>query len=222
MPERERPQKRPQRRGRHHPVPEHVGGAARAQQIAVIDAVRAERHRRHQRHHLRALVARAGALAEIHARIDERLDPQPPGERRRQHDSGVRDRPLIIENDRDAVQSDRPVNMHHEGDLLSQAATAAIGRFSPAQEVILRSRPDGTPAHRRWIEADMDARVKGTSGFRRDCRCSAVCGCRGHGFGDVVDGSWAGVSAAPAGLVAAYWWRGLGGRSGALIDGWSR
>jgi hypothetical protein len=33
--------------------------------------------------------------------------------------------------------------MHHEGDLLSQAATAAIGRFYPAQEVILRSRPDG-------------------------------------------------------------------------------
>jgi hypothetical protein len=35
----------------------------------------------------------------------------------------------MVENHRDAIQSDRPVNMHHEGDLLSQAATAAIGRF---------------------------------------------------------------------------------------------
>ena len=62
------------------------------------------------------------------------------------------DRPLIVKTDRHTIQSDRPVNMHHEGDLLSQAATAAIGRFSPAQEVILRSPPDGTRRARRWIE----------------------------------------------------------------------
>jgi hypothetical protein len=144
VPKRERSQKRPQRRRRHHLVPQHVRGAARAQHVAVVDAVRAERDRRHQRHHLRARVARSGALAEIHARVDKRLDPEPPGERRRQDDSSVGDRPLIIETDRDAIQSDRPVNMHHEGDLLSQAATAPIGRFSPAQEVILRLGPDGT------------------------------------------------------------------------------
>ena len=86
----------------------------------------------------------ADTLAQDHALLDERLDPQSLRERRRQDDPGVRDRPLIVKTDRDAVQSDRPVNMHHEGDLLSQAATAAIGRFSHAQEVILRSRPDGT------------------------------------------------------------------------------
>jgi hypothetical protein len=33
--------------------------------------------------------------------------------------------------------------LHHEGDLLTRAATAPIGRFLPAQEVILRSHPDG-------------------------------------------------------------------------------
>jgi hypothetical protein len=144
MPERERAQERPQRRGRHHAVPEHAAGATRTQDIAVVDAVRAERHRRHQGHHLRALVTRAGTVAEIDAPVDKRLDPQSRGERRHQHDPRVSDRPLIVERDPDAVQSDRPATMHHEGDLLSQAATAAIGRFSPAQEVILRSPPDGT------------------------------------------------------------------------------
>ena len=61
--------------------------------------------------------------------------------------------PLIVKGDRHSIQSARPVNMHHEGDLLSQAATAPIGRFSPAQEVILRSTPDGTNDSGRWIEA---------------------------------------------------------------------
>ena len=48
MPERERPQERPQRRRRRHRMPEHRPGLARAQHVAVIDAVRPERHRRHQ------------------------------------------------------------------------------------------------------------------------------------------------------------------------------
>jgi hypothetical protein len=108
---------------------EHIAGPARAQQIAVIDAVRAQCHRRDQRHHLRTRVPGSDTLAQHDALIDERLDPQPLRERRRQDDPGVRDRPLIVKADRDAVQSDRPVNMHHEGDLLSQAATAAIGRL---------------------------------------------------------------------------------------------
>ena len=88
--------------------------------------------------------AAPGTLAEVDALIDQRLDPQPLRERRRQHDPGVRDRPLVIERDRDAVQSDRPVNMHHEGDLLSQAATAAIGRFSLLRRSFFVHAPDGT------------------------------------------------------------------------------
>jgi hypothetical protein len=107
----------------------HIGGPARAQQVTVVDAVRAQRHRRDQRHHLRALVARADTLAEHNAPIDQRLDPQSLGERRGYDDPGVRDRPLIVKDDRDAIQSDRPVTMHHEGDLLLQAATAESVAF---------------------------------------------------------------------------------------------
>ena len=95
-------------------MPEHVGGPARAQQLAVIDAVRAQRHRRQQRHHLRALVARPDTVAKIDAFIDEFLDPEPPRERRDDEDPSVRDRALIVEHDRDAIQSDRLVNMHHK------------------------------------------------------------------------------------------------------------
>ena len=51
---------------------------------------------------------------------------------------------MAVQSNRDTVQSDRPVTMHHEGDLLLQAATAGIGRFFPAQQVTLRSVPDGT------------------------------------------------------------------------------
>ena len=48
---------------------------------------------------------------------------------------------------RTPVQSDRPVILHHEGDLLTQDATALIDRFLPAQEVILRSQ---TGRNRRY------------------------------------------------------------------------
>ena len=59
------------------------------------------------------------------SRPRERLDPQPPRERRDQHHPGVRDDPLIVELDPHAVQSDRLVILHHEGDLLTQAPAAA-------------------------------------------------------------------------------------------------
>ncbi len=41
----------------------------------------------------------------------------------------VGDRPLGIERDPDPVQSDRLVMLHHEGDLLTRAATARDSRF---------------------------------------------------------------------------------------------
>jgi hypothetical protein len=72
--------------------------------------------------------------------------PSRAGERRDQHDPGVRHRPPIVKDHLHAIQSERPVILHHEDDLLTQDATAPIGRFPPAQEVILRSRPDGSPA----------------------------------------------------------------------------
>jgi hypothetical protein len=51
-------------------VAEHLAGAPRAQQVAVIDAIRTQRDRRNERHHLRARVRRAGPVAEPDGLID--------------------------------------------------------------------------------------------------------------------------------------------------------
>jgi hypothetical protein len=53
------------------------------------------------------------------------------------NDPGIANRSLIVEADLDAIKSDRPVIVHHQGDVLTQAATGPIGRFLPAPEVIL-------------------------------------------------------------------------------------
>jgi hypothetical protein len=63
-------------------------------------------------------------------------------------------RPLVIELDRQAVQSDGLVILHPQADLLTQAATAGIGRFLPAQEVILVSAPDEPALPHGWIETE--------------------------------------------------------------------
>jgi hypothetical protein len=119
VPERECAQKRAQRRRRRDPAAQQPTRATRAQYVAVIDAVRAQRHRIDQRHDLAASIARAGPVgAQTHHPLRERLDPQSSGERRDEHDPGVRDRPLVIEADLHGVQSDRSVIVHHEGDLL--------------------------------------------------------------------------------------------------------
>lgn len=104
----------------------HHAGAPRAQHAAVIDAVRAQRHRGHDRHHLLARVRRPGPPAKIDGVIDQRLDPDPARERRRQHDPGVRDCPVVVETDRDTIQSDHTVNMHHE-------VTSCAGPRLPSQ-----------------------------------------------------------------------------------------
>ena len=149
MPERKRTQKRAQRRGRHRPMPEQRLGPPRPQHIAVIDAVRAQQHRVHQREHLAARARRPRPLPEADRGIDERLDPQPPRERDREHDPGIDDHALIIKRH---VGSVRQI-LHHKSDLLTQAAAARHSRFSPAQEVISSPKPDGSPPPKRWIEA---------------------------------------------------------------------
>jgi hypothetical protein len=57
-------------------MPEHRAGLARAQHVAVIDAVSPERHRGHQRHDLAARVRRPRPVAEI-----DRLDRPAPRSR---------------------------------------------------------------------------------------------------------------------------------------------
>ena len=120
MPERERAQKRPQRRGRRDPATEQPARAARAQHVAVIDAVGTERHREHQRHHLAARIAHPGPLgSQPHQPLRQLLDPKPRCQRRQQHQARVGNDALVVELDLHAVQSDRPVILHHTGDLLT-------------------------------------------------------------------------------------------------------
>jgi hypothetical protein len=117
MPERERAQKRAQRRRCHHPVTEYRRGLPGPQQIAVIDAVRTQRHRRDERHHLAARVRGAGPITETDRLINQRLDPEPISQHRRQHQTGVGDDALIVKHDARGVRQ----TLHHVGDLLVQA-----------------------------------------------------------------------------------------------------
>jgi len=149
VPEGKRAQKRTERRWRHRPVLEHRLGAPRAQHVAVVDRVGPEQHRVDQRQNLAPRPPGARPAAEPDRRVDERLNPEPPPERHREHDPGVDDNPLVIENDIRSVRQ----TVHHAGDLLTQAAAAQYSRFLPAQEVISLPHPDRTPPTQRWIKA---------------------------------------------------------------------
>jgi hypothetical protein len=116
MPEREGPQKRAECRRRHRPVPEDRFAVAGAQDIAVIDAVRAQQHRVHQRQHLAPRPRRARALTELHRRVDQRLQTQPPAKRDREHQARVDDDTLIIKRDIRSVRQ----TVHQAGDPLMQ------------------------------------------------------------------------------------------------------
>ena len=122
MPERERAQERAQRRGRRDPMTQHrrVWPERSTSQSSMQSAPSAIAE--HIVITLRPGFAAPGRITEIHALLHERLDPQPPRQQRRQHHARVGDHPLIVKDD------DRRV-VHHEGDLLSRAATAAICRF---------------------------------------------------------------------------------------------
>jgi hypothetical protein len=74
-------------------VADHLGRAAGAQQITVIDAVCAQRHRADQRQRLGALAAGTGPVAEIDALVDQVFDAKALGERRDQRDPGAGNRP---------------------------------------------------------------------------------------------------------------------------------
>ena len=87
--------------------------AARPQHIAVIDAISTQNHREHQRHDLAPCVRSPGTIApQPHQIPRHRLDPEAPSERRDEHHASVRNDALIIKNDLDPVQSDRPVIVH--------------------------------------------------------------------------------------------------------------
>ncbi|HEX5924411.1 MAG TPA: hypothetical protein VFY45_11310 [Baekduia sp.] len=117
MAERERAQERAERRGSRQPAAQQPSRAPRAQQLAVIDAVGAERHRIDKCDHFASRVAGAGPItAHTPEALDESLDAEPFGERRDQRDPRVADDAFVVEIDPHAVQSDRPVIVHHQGD----------------------------------------------------------------------------------------------------------
>jgi hypothetical protein len=130
-------------------VAEHRLGPAGAQDLAVIDAVGAEQHRVHQREHLAPRPRRPRTPAQAHGRVDERLQSQPSPKRHREHEPGVDDHALVIEDDLGSVRQ----IVHHAGDLLTQAAVAPHDSFKPAQEVISLRRSDRPRPAKRWIEA---------------------------------------------------------------------
>jgi hypothetical protein len=138
MPERERAQKRAQRRGRRDTVAEHRRGLARAQDVAVLDAVGPQRHGADHGHDLAPRIGGARTVAQTHGLIDELLHTEAPGQQRGQHHAGVGNRPLVIEH------HDRLL-VHHEGDLLSEGrGRLQLPQSSPAWEVTPPDHPDGT------------------------------------------------------------------------------
>jgi len=95
--------------------PPQPARAPRAPQLAVVDAVGAQRHRVDQCHHFASRVRGARAItAQTHEAVRQALDSQPLRKRRDERDPGLGDDPLIVKAHRDAVQSDRPVIVHHE------------------------------------------------------------------------------------------------------------
>ena len=116
-------------------------------------------HERPQRHCLlRRNLGRAGVP--LRHRAERRLDREegsrgPPQGRcsshRRQRDPRVRDHPLVIKRDLQIVQADRPVIVHHQGDLRPQGPGCLYSLEKPRSALrrsfLLAHRT--APAHRR-------------------------------------------------------------------------
>ena len=97
-------QERAQRGGRLDPEAEHESGATRAQRIGVVDVV-ATRERRHdQRQDLVVDVGAAGLRPQVDVLVDQLLQAQVMGERRRQDQARIRHQPVVIEGRVDPVE----------------------------------------------------------------------------------------------------------------------
>ena len=155
MPERERAQEGPQGGGRRQPAAQQPPCATGSEQLAVIDRVGTQQHREDQRHHLAPRVRRPRPLApQPHQPPSQTLDPQPLRKRGDQRNPRVRNNPLIVKDDLQAVQSDRLVIMHHLGDLLTQAPDCAHSRAKGLLRRSFKFHPRTERVHYiRWIQA---------------------------------------------------------------------
>ena len=84
--------------------PSTAAVAPGAQHVGVIDVRPAGEDRVHQRQHLAPRPGAADPTVQAHGVVDQRLQPEPIGERRRQHQPGVGDQIVVVEDDLDAVQ----------------------------------------------------------------------------------------------------------------------
>ena len=98
MPERERPQKRPRSRRRHHPKRQHRTRRPSTQTVGVVDAAAAHQHRRHQSQHLATRPRARLAPVKAHRVIDQRLQTQSRHHRARQQQPRIGHQRPIVEH----------------------------------------------------------------------------------------------------------------------------
>ena len=104
MTERERPQKRPQRRRGHHPMPQHRGRRSRSQHVGVIDVRSTHAQRVGERQHFAPRASTADTAVKADGRVDQRLQTQPLRQRRHQQQARVRDQIRVIKSRVDPVK----------------------------------------------------------------------------------------------------------------------
>jgi hypothetical protein len=122
VPEGERAQEHPDRRRRPHPA-EQVSHAPVAQQIEVVDAVRAGEHPAHQRGQLRP--RRAGSPGNREPLLGQPAQPGPFGQRQRGHQPAGGDQVRLVEHHR---QRRRGVGELHLGDAPSWQANRTLDK----------------------------------------------------------------------------------------------
>jgi hypothetical protein len=127
VPEGERAQERAERRRGHRLVAQNGLRLPGAQEVAVVDRVGARRHRVQKREHLATRPRGPRSLAQVDRLVDQPLDPQPVRQRRRQHQPGVGDEPLVVELRCERVGlGGGPRTVHHMSDLLMSGRGCSI------------------------------------------------------------------------------------------------
>jgi len=180
MPEGEAAQERPQRRGGHDAVAEHLGGGPGAQHVSVVDAVRPSDQRVDQGQHLPARTVMARPLAKVDQLINDRLDAEPLGQCGREQQAGVGDRVVVVERHN---KPSRAVGGWHRESALQLGTNGRLSNaILPAQRAFLiigscptvRAAVDPglklqhAPAR---LNATEPARtIRGTAARRRSCR----------------------------------------------------
>ena len=103
----ERAQEGPERRGRHHPVLEHLGARSGAQHVGVVDVAGPGHHGMDERQDLASRPEPADAPRQVDGGVTELLEPEPLGQGGDEHQPGVGHQVRLVEGHRDPVDSAR-------------------------------------------------------------------------------------------------------------------